>query len=336
MAEAEGIIEHGSLGAERSDAVLGQYTAPSEEPTLHVVRPTVERRPSMDALGRRTQELLSVPGQRPRNFDRHRPKALTAPPTDMAAFRTLMSPKLAALPLDPRSPRTDDLPAIVEASTKSVKEMFKQSSSLILDNSFDFTQAYAEMKKKKLQEKLEKFKAVIAKGVPVLKHGKSGKPQKRTLTCDPEMTMVLLDGTPYVHVIEITDVKSGHQTAVFQRSGSAEEDHLCFSLITERRTLDLQSQTQTERDLLVEGFEVLVSNNIGLDKLARSHLLNVSQQQYRGGSSLASESRPQSAVSVHSAPSTSAQSLGVQSKAKCKPKQKRGLFGCCTSSQTMT
>ena len=62
--------------------------------------------------------------------------------------------------------------------------------------------------------------------------------------------------------IDLRDIKYvewGKQTSTFQKHPSmGAADDLCFSLITDKVTVDLEASSKVERDALVQGFSLVV------------------------------------------------------------------------------
>lgn len=58
-----------------------------------------------------------------------------------------------------------------------------------------------------------------------------------------------------LHLKDVIRVEAGKVTANFQKSRDADES-LCFSLVTQKTTLDLEAKTKLERDSLVKGFQL--------------------------------------------------------------------------------
>ena len=103
-------------------------------------------------------------------------------------------------------------------------------------------------------------------GMMVLKHGRRGKPHKRRLwlTQDCQRLNVSDSSGMSNKGLPLSEVMSGRivqgfRTAVFERSGTyaASEDH-CMSIIATSRSLDIECETQEERDMLVKGLNKLV------------------------------------------------------------------------------
>jgi hypothetical protein len=63
---------------------------------------------------------------------------------------------------------------------------------------------------------------------------------------------------------DVISVEIGKQTSNFVKSRIADDD-LCFSLVTQKTTLDLEANNKIERDSLVRGFQ------IALDSLRKSN-----------------------------------------------------------------
>ena len=65
----------------------------------------------------------------------------------------------------------------------------------------------------------------------------------------------LLSLLPQTHTS--THTHAGKATSNFQKDLRAEEE-LCFSLVTQKTTLDLETRSKLERDSLARGFQISV------------------------------------------------------------------------------
>lgn len=101
-------------------------------------------------------------------------------------------------------------------------------------------------------------------GLEFMKYGSWGSPHVRKLkfVLDDVSKQLRLDwGTGSILLDDVTAIKAGKQTPVFKRYASDPQapDHACFSVITQKRTLDLSilvsktQRIQEKRDLLVFG-----------------------------------------------------------------------------------
>ena len=105
-----------------------------------------------------------------------------------------------------------------------------------------------------------------SRGFNITKHGRKGKPHKRRLwlTSDAKRLNVSDSGGMSSKGLPLSEVIAGRivegfQTAVFQRSGchAASED-CCMSIIAKSRSLDIECETEAERNQLVLGLRSLV------------------------------------------------------------------------------
>ena len=66
----------------------------------------------------------------------------------------------------------------------------------------------------------------------------------------------------YVKMTSVIGVHDGATTTVFGRTRDIrEKDKLCFSLVGQRRTLDLEAPTEQIRDLWCQHFQLIVQRN---------------------------------------------------------------------------
>ena len=109
-------------------------------------------------------------------------------------------------------------------------------------------------------------------GIPVLKHGRMGRPKRRLLWMDvvtdpanPVLVWHEGDTKDYSKIapknrmplIEIIDIRAGMVGAVFERSGKQEDadKYMCFA--GEQRTLDIELQSMEARDWIFKKFSDL-------------------------------------------------------------------------------
>jgi hypothetical protein len=105
-----------------------------------------------------------------------------------------------------------------------------------------------------------------SRGFNITKHGRKGKPHRRRLwlTSDAKRLNVSGSGGMSSKGLPLSEVIAGRivegfQTAVFERSGchAASED-CCMSIIAKSRSLDIECESEAERNQLVLGLRSLV------------------------------------------------------------------------------
>lgn len=115
-------------------------------------------------------------------------------------------------------------------------------------------------------------------GVSVLKHCRHANPHRCTVSLCDNDTAIQWSSTSYkrralhsvrqfrtndgssssnIKIHEITDVKLGQATRVFNRNGNANQSARCFSILTRFRSLDLECDSQQQRDNLVAAVDFL-------------------------------------------------------------------------------
>jgi hypothetical protein len=123
---------------------------------------------------------------------------------------------------------------------------------------------------KKAQEFIERVGLFVA-GVPVVKHGRKGKPRRRVVYLRPvgrSYVVTWSDGAQGVGKSEIalsdvTSVLTGLSTAVLQRSGHSQRANQYLSLVTAERSLDLEFESEGQRDKLRQVLDTLLEEEIG-------------------------------------------------------------------------
>lgn len=102
---------------------------------------------------------------------------------------------------------------------------------------------------------------LMCNGATFLKFGRFGKPHPRRVTMrmmNNQLQLYWQTGTLLVD--QIIDVVAGKQTSVYNRRENRDADpNLCFSIVTKKRTLDLQCDTTIQRDLWVNGIKRLAN-----------------------------------------------------------------------------
>jgi len=90
-----------------------------------------------------------------------------------------------------------------------------------------------------------------------MKHGRRGKPHERSLKVDPA-TGIVDWGSGAISLREAVEIIPGKNTAVFERVKlKIAHPRVCFSIVLAQRTLDLQANSEDERDLWVNGLQTL-------------------------------------------------------------------------------
>eukprot|EP00993_Chasmostoma_nieuportense_P001867 NODE_270_length_2529_cov_78.808493_g251_i0.p1 GENE.NODE_270_length_2529_cov_78.808493_g251_i0~~NODE_270_length_2529_cov_78.808493_g251_i0.p1 ORF type:complete len:787 (-),score=210.45 NODE_270_length_2529_cov_78.808493_g251_i0:102-2462(-) len=108
---------------------------------------------------------------------------------------------------------------------------------------------------------LERLKA----GIVVMKHGRGGKPHKRTFAFNSESNSLSYSPTKKrvaaasIFLREVLEIRQGHQTKVFKRSGHPNRSQFAFSLVRRNgHTLDIEVQSESELQLWIQGIAYLV------------------------------------------------------------------------------
>jgi len=120
----------------------------------------------------------------------------------------------------------------------------------------------------KFEEQKEEFETrlvhVLIKGCQFKKHaaGPVGMPRVRwiKLTQDRLQLTWHPDGEPakpdsFIPIGNVTHIEVGQRTKAFQRTGKAGNDALCFSIVANDRTLDLESESIATRDLWIRALQ---------------------------------------------------------------------------------
>jgi hypothetical protein len=117
---------------------------------------------------------------------------------------------------------------------------------------------------------LTNFLLVLLNGLVLQKHGRRGWPHPRLLWLETTQEELLLrwgeetaagietDSYQELGVGAITGVATGQGTDVMRRSGKKKSVHLYFSLLAADRTLDLECDSQEQRDFLAAQFARII------------------------------------------------------------------------------
>nr|CCA26425.1 adenylate kinase putative [Albugo laibachii Nc14] len=120
------------------------------------------------------------------------------------------------------------------------------------------------------------FKVMLEDGFNVKKHGRRGRPHIRTVYTDLDHSRVFWQNSsekrtengsylkrPTIDqslaLCEVLRVVRGQETNVLKRSGKKELSHLYVSLITEKRSLDLEFETEEMAIFVANGFRTLLA-----------------------------------------------------------------------------
>ncbi|MES1909775.1 MAG: hypothetical protein MHM6MM_002467 [Cercozoa sp. M6MM] len=121
-----------------------------------------------------------------------------------------------------------------------------------------------ELQKQRQEEQeiaLREFIRNTSQGVAFVKHGKRGKPHKRIVTLDMQNERITWGDDPEksLPLLDVRSVQVGKKTEVFKRSvASLVPANCCFSLMGERRTLDLQAVNAETAEQWVSQLRLLV------------------------------------------------------------------------------
>ena len=113
---------------------------------------------------------------------------------------------------------------------------------------------------------MKKFTVIMAAGVVISLHTTKGpKPVLLSLVGDEVRWQAVKTAQKRykLNLRDVTYVTQGKTTSNFGRASCA-DDRLCFSLLTNKTTLDLEASSTLERDCLCKGFKVAVEKSKGI------------------------------------------------------------------------
>jgi len=101
------------------------------------------------------------------------------------------------------------------------------------------------------------FWSMSTVGAHLIKHSKRGRPKTKIIRVDHK-TGVVEWGSGSLYLQETTDIVAGKNTKVFEGVKLKTADpRCCFSIVMANRTLDLQCQTEIDRNMWLEGLKDL-------------------------------------------------------------------------------
>ncbi|OQS02602.1 hypothetical protein THRCLA_05046 [Thraustotheca clavata] len=129
-----------------------------------------------------------------------------------------------------------------------------------LRRSFEMMVAQAQENEKKASAHVETTIMKKLGTFVVLKYGRKGNPHRTRLNLDKygEVTWKGKSGGSIL-LQEVKELRLGHGTSVFQRLASKSNPKHCLSLITPSRSLDLEMNSESERDYVVLAFRYLLN-----------------------------------------------------------------------------
>lgn len=119
------------------------------------------------------------------------------------------------------------------------------------------------------------FRPLLVNGFTLIKHGRSGPPKKRHFWMTNSLTRlywdtsrvmdVLTTGDRHISMTEVVSLIDGIGTDLLRKKAARGEIHAgnegrFFSLVTTRRTFDLEAASVAQRRVLVRAFNFLVNH----------------------------------------------------------------------------
>jgi hypothetical protein len=152
--------------------------------------------------------------------------------------------------------RCEELQKRVVATVKKV-ELLPQESA-------EKKAQQLKQENEKRRKELETFKQTLQAGIIVKKHGRRGVPHKRTIFITNGKTIYWQKPSTKLnpsdqHCIQWTKVKQvvqGIHTDVLKRTAKSDKDSLCFSLLTDDRSLDIEAPDAKTFETLYNGFRL--------------------------------------------------------------------------------
>jgi len=152
---------------------------------------------------------------------------------------------------------TLDLQCENEATTKEWVNGLKALKN-VLENSVDLSSLPLPEEFKKQFSLEAHSEDILYKPAEFVKHGRNGRPHKRTVTIDKKK-LTIDWSTGSNNLKEAYDVVTGKVTKVMQKVPWRQADpRQCFSILWPERTLDLQATTKMQRDKWVKALKQLL------------------------------------------------------------------------------
>lgn len=166
------------------------------------------------------------------------------------------------------SERLEDEPASLKSDANEAVTSLEQAVKRV------------QMAKKDIADRdgqlITRFKMMLEDGFNVKKHGRRGRPHVRTVYTDLDYSRVFwqnpkekrTESGSYLKrptidqslaLCDVIRVERGQETNVLKRSGKKECSHLYISLVTEKRSLDLEFENEELAIFVAKGFKTLLS-----------------------------------------------------------------------------
>lgn len=117
------------------------------------------------------------------------------------------------------------------------------------------------------QTLLNTFISVLSEGLTITMHGSKGRPKQIKLWLEGDYTLkwastkALVKKKKKMNLHDVLFVEVGKQTTNFARATArAANEDLCFSLVTQTTTLDLESSSKMEREAMTQGFSMILND----------------------------------------------------------------------------
>jgi hypothetical protein len=88
---------------------------------------------------------------------------------------------------------------------------------------------------------------LVTRGDIFIKHSRSGDPHERRVSFRMD-TRMLSYTSDVISMADMTSIVSGKTTAVMRNTPATVPSDCCWSVVTAKRTLDLQAKTEMQRD----------------------------------------------------------------------------------------
>eukprot|EP01012_Entosiphon_sulcatum_P016214 TRINITY_DN2112_c0_g1_i1.p1 TRINITY_DN2112_c0_g1~~TRINITY_DN2112_c0_g1_i1.p1 ORF type:complete len:767 (+),score=102.82 TRINITY_DN2112_c0_g1_i1:45-2345(+) len=117
--------------------------------------------------------------------------------------------------------------------------------------------------------KLQEFIQRLERGIDVVKHGRGGRPKRRTFTLDPSHQRLtytptsksVANSTTYLR--DVCEIRMGHNTKVFERSGKKDREQFAFSLIRkDGKSVDIEVESAKDFELWITSISYLIRQSV--------------------------------------------------------------------------
>lgn len=152
----------------------------------------------------------------------------------------------------------------------------QESTDVVHELVSDFNNVRDKLARQQRLDEADQHAVILFNGAHFMKYGKMGKPKSKFVVCSQDGILFWSDvgggkTMTSLKVVNISKIFTGKKTSVFQRKIAANvAEELCFSVITNDRSLDLQAESEEVRDAWVKALRYAAENVQNTGKVCRA------------------------------------------------------------------